>query len=59
MDPETFMGALNSAGHLDKVRRCVAEAVAEGAIVQCGHTKEDLTLPQQNKNVSLFIHLTG
>lgn len=49
-----FLGALNSAAHLDKVRGCVDRARAEGAVVQCGYTKDQLQLLPHNERVLRF-----
>jgi acyl-CoA reductase-like NAD-dependent aldehyde dehydrogenase len=35
-DPEVFMGALNSKGHLEKVRKYAGIAKDEGGIIHCG-----------------------
>ncbi|KAF2368888.1 Aldehyde dehydrogenase domain [Trinorchestia longiramus] len=47
-DPSVFLGALNSAQHLAKVRACVAQAVLDGGVVLCGETKDQLQLPPRN-----------
>uniref|UniRef100_A0A2P2I163 Aldehyde dehydrogenase family 8 member A1-like n=1 Tax=Hirondellea gigas TaxID=1518452 RepID=A0A2P2I163_9CRUS len=45
---EVFLGALNSAPHLAKVRGCVGKALAEGGVVRCGETVDELVLPEAN-----------
>lgn len=55
-DPKTegvFLGALISKEHLTKVKGYVELARQEGASILCGD--EELSLPEQNKNVSFFI----
>lgn len=46
----TFMGALISTEHLNKVKGYVDIARKEGATILCG--EEALNLPDKNKNVS-------
>ncbi|XP_055043844.2 2-aminomuconic semialdehyde dehydrogenase [Misgurnus anguillicaudatus] len=47
-DPSNNNGALISKEHLEKVRRYVALALAEGAQVHCGEGVDKLNLPQRN-----------
>ncbi|XP_041361231.1 2-aminomuconic semialdehyde dehydrogenase-like [Gigantopelta aegis] len=47
-DKDTFVGALISREHLEKVKRYVSIAVEEGAT--CHHAKAELVLPEKNKN---------
>uniref|UniRef100_T1IV25 Aldehyde dehydrogenase domain-containing protein n=1 Tax=Strigamia maritima TaxID=126957 RepID=T1IV25_STRMM len=45
-----IVGALISEQHLNKVKSYVQTAVAEGATVHCGWSKDQLILPEANKN---------
>ncbi|KAM9383296.1 2-aminomuconic semialdehyde dehydrogenase isoform 2-T2 [Phaethornis superciliosus] len=48
-DPTVDVGALISKEHLEKVRKYVKEAQAEGARVLCGEGVDSLTLPAGNQ----------
>ena len=50
-DASTFMGALISKEHLEKVKGYVDLAEKEGCKIECG--KEDLNLKPENTNVSI------
>ncbi|XP_043932203.1 2-aminomuconic semialdehyde dehydrogenase [Protopterus annectens] len=49
-DPTACMGALISKEHLEKVRKYVKIAQAEGAKVLCGEGVDSLNIPEQNRN---------
>lgn len=53
-DSNTFTGALISKEHLAKVKGYVDLAEKEGATILCG--KEELSLPERIKNVSLVLY---
>jgi len=44
-DDKTFLGPLNSAGHLAKVQGCVQKALSGGASLQCGYPRDACLLP--------------
>ncbi|MCL4125017.1 UNVERIFIED_CONTAM: hypothetical protein GTU68_017114 [Idotea baltica] len=48
-DPESFLGALNSSGHLAKVQSYVKLAQEEGGKVQCGESVDQLRLKEENE----------
>ncbi|XP_018020607.1 2-aminomuconic semialdehyde dehydrogenase-like [Hyalella azteca] len=49
-DDSSYLGPLNSAQHLAKVRQCVVQAVKDGGRVLCGETRDELQLPPQCAN---------
>ncbi|XP_046864515.1 2-aminomuconic semialdehyde dehydrogenase-like isoform X2 [Xenia sp. Carnegie-2017] len=49
-DKDTKIGALISKEHLSKVLNYVKIACKEGGIIKCGHGKDLMDLPEENKN---------
>ena len=49
---DTWMGALVSQEHMDKVKQYVKYANEDGGTVKCGEGVDFMNLPIENKNVS-------
>ncbi|XP_030054312.1 2-aminomuconic semialdehyde dehydrogenase [Microcaecilia unicolor] len=49
-DPTASMGALISKEHMEKVKKYVKKAQAEGATIVCGEGKDPLDMPHKNRN---------
>ena len=54
-DPDNMLGALVSKEHMAKVKGYIDLARSEGCSIMCGDGIEQLNLPQQNSNVSIYI----
>ncbi|KAB7495501.1 Aldehyde dehydrogenase family 8 member A1 [Armadillidium nasatum] len=50
-EEDSFLGALNSLPHLEKVRGYVKLALQEGGTIHCGETVDQLNLKEENKQV--------
>ncbi|KAL7647495.1 UNVERIFIED_CONTAM: hypothetical protein RMT77_001095 [Armadillidium vulgare] len=48
-EEDSFLGALNSLPHLEKVRGYVKLALQEGGTIHCGETVDQLNLKEENK----------
>ena len=55
-DPDNMLGALVSKEQTEKVKGYIELARKEGCTIHCGGGVDDLQLPEENKNVSLFNH---
>ena len=52
--PDTYMGALNSKAHLEKVEAYANLALMGGGTIHCGYGKKNLNLPSEMKEGYFF-----
>ena len=53
-DPDNMLGALVSKEHMAKVKGYIDLARNEGCSIPCGDGVDELSLPEQNKNVRVY-----